>query len=439
MSLQVKQETNYAAAFREIVETANESAWLKILRENAIDGFRQLGFPTVDKEDWKYTNVAPFVKNEFEIASASENASDEKLTAFSIAEASRSVLTFVNGKISEKLTDLSAIGNGSVVLSLAEALRDERFAETVKMHFARGVDYDANGFTALNTAFWRDGAFVFVPKNTKVEAPIHLQFVSNGEQTASFPRVLIVLERGAEAVLVESYVRADETAYLTDSIVEIVLADEARLKHYRVQRESHRALHVLTTHADLGRGSFYDATNLNFGAALSRHEIGVRFNAEGAECFVDGLYMVGDVQHTDTHSIIEHTVKNCTSHQTYKGVLSGKSRAVFNGKVFVAEGASGTDGYQSNKNLLLSNDARVDTKPQLEIFNDDVKCSHGATVGQIEDEELFYLLSRGLNETLARNLLTYGFAEELISKIEIESIKKQLDEAVLNRLETKLD
>lgn len=439
-SQQIAKETAYSRAFHALNENANEAAWLKILRENAIDEFHKLDFPTVNQEAWKYTNVAAFVKNEFEVAKIGETVVEpEKLAQFAVPEAGASVLSFVNGKINREKSNLSAIENGAVVLSLSEAATDERFGEIVKTHLARGVDYEFNGFTALNTALWQDGAFVFVPQNTKIGAPIHLQFVSAGEQTASFPRVLIVLEQGAEAVLIESYVRSEETKYLTDAVVEIILADNARLKHYRVQRESHTALHVLTAHTNLERDSFYDVTNLNFGAGLSRHDIGVRFNQTGAECFVDGLYMVGETQHTDTHSVIEHLVKNCVSHQTYKGVLNGKSRAVFNGKVFVAEGASGTDGYQSNKNLLLSNDARVDTKPQLEIFNDDVKCSHGATVGQLEDEELFYLLSRGLNESLARNLLTYGFAEEIINKIEIASIKKQLDEAVLNRLETKLD
>ena len=439
MVSQVKQETNFDATFREILEKSDESAWLKILRENAIDSFRRLGFPTVEKEEWKYTNVQPFVKNEFEIARESKSVNVEKLAEFEIEEAKNSVLAFVNGKMNRELTDLSAIGNNTVVMNLCEAFGDERFAETVKTHLARGVDYDANGFTALNTALWQGGAFVFVPKNTKLETPVELRFVSTDANAASFPRVLVIVERGAEAVLIENYVRTDEAEYFTDSIVEIVLEDDARLKHYRVQRESHRALHVGTTHASLQRASFYDTTNINFGAALSRHDISLDFNQEAAECFVDGLYFVAGEQLADTHSTIEHRVPRCTSHQTYKGVLSGKSRAIFNGKVFVAEGASGTDGYQSNKNLLLSNDARVDTKPQLEIFNDDVKCSHGATVGQLEEEELFYLLSRGLSEPLARNLLTYGFAEEVINKIEIESIKRQLDAAVLNRLETKLD
>jgi Fe-S cluster assembly protein SufD len=277
-----------------------------------------------------------------------------------------------------------------------------------------------------------------VPKNTRVETPLQLLFIAAGESTAAFPRVLVVLERGAEATLVESYLRTEETKYFTNSVVEIVLADDARLTHTRVQRESHQAFHVTTTGASLRRGSFYDATSITLGARLSRHDINVKFNAEGGEAFVDGLYLVGETQHTDTHSIIDHAVPNCASHQNYKGIVDDKARAVFNGIVLVRENASGTDAQQSNKNLLLSNDARVDTKPQLEIFNDDVKCAHGATVGQLEEEELFYLLSRGLNEDLARNLLTYGFAEEVINKIKIESIKKQLDEAVLNRLHANL-
>jgi Fe-S cluster assembly protein SufD len=220
--------------------------------------------------------------------------------------------------------------------------------------------------------------------------------------------------------------------------VQIVVGDNASLTHYRVQKESAEAFHVGTTEVTVGRGSRYDATSINIGAALSRHDIEVKFTEEGGEAFVDGLYMLNGSQHSDTHSVIDHTVPNCTSHQNYKGVLNDKSRAVFNGKVFVRENAHGTDAQQSNKNLLLSNEARVDTKPQLEIFNDDVKCAHGATVGQLEEEELFYLLTRGLPENLARNLLTYGFAEEIINKIGIDSIKSDLDASVLNRLNVNL-
>lgn len=435
MALQTVKETTYGVIARGNLVKSNEPAWLKMLRENAIDQFNANGFPAIKNENWKYTNVAPFLDKEFEIAATNEVFDQETFDISS--ETANSRLVFINGRRSVELSDVSAITNGASVLTLTEAIKDARFAEIVKTHLARLVDYNANGFTALNTAMWHDGAFVFVPKNTKTEVPIELLFVQTIENSASFPRVLIFVEQAAEASVVENYFGTDATKYLTNAVVEIILADDAHLTHTRIQRESHQALHVGATKANLARNSFYDTTNIMLGAALSRHDVDVKFNGEGAEAFVDGLYLVGDTQHTDTHSIIDHAVPNCVSHQTYKGILSGKSRAVFNGKIFVREHASGTNGYQSNKNLLLSNDARVDTKPQLEIFNDDVKCSHGATVGQLEDEEVFYLLSRGLTLELARNLLTYGFAEEVINKIKIESIKKQLDTAVLNRLDAK--
>jgi len=432
----VVKETNYGAAFRTSF-AREEITWLKILRENAFEFFTGNGFPTVKNEEWKYTNVAPIGKEVFEIADGKAVDAEKINELFSKTESENRVV-FVNNKLNQELTNLSNLPEGAKILNLNEAIRDETFSSIVRNNLGKSVDTEANGFTALNTAFIEEGAFIFVPKNTKIETPIHLIFVTD-ENTASFPRVLLIAERGSEAMLIESYLRTAETKYLTDSVIEIVLEDNAKLKHLRVQRESHDAFHVGTTAVNLNRASVYDSTNITLGAKLSRHDVRVKFNAEGAECFVDGLYMVAEEQHADTHSVIDHALPNCLSHQTYKGIVDGKARAVFNGKVFVRENASGTDARQSNKNLLLSNDARVDTKPQLEIFNDDVKCAHGATVGQLEEEELFYLLSRGLNEQLARNLLTYGFAEEIINKIEIESIKKQLDESFLNRLNANLE
>ena len=218
-----------------------------------------------------------------------------------------------------------------------------------------------------------------------------------------------------------------------------LLKDGARLEHYKTQRESLEAFHIATTMADLGPNSSYDSTTITFGAQLSRHDYGVTMDHEGVECWVDGLYLVTAGQHTDTHSVIDHRKPHCTSHQLYKGILDGKSRAVFNGKVFVRHDAQKTDAMQTNKNLLLSNEARVDTKPQLEILADDVKCAHGAAVGQLDEDQLFYLETRGIHPDLARNLLTYGFAEEVIGKIKVESIRTQLDEAVLNRLNANLE
>ncbi len=440
MNSQVGKETIYKQDFQKSLKSANQPEWLKSLREKAFQFFTENGFPTVQNEEWKYTNVAPIARENFEIRVQREATGDININAFNY-EADESELTFVNGIFNEELSSIEALASCVVATSLEEAVKNEKFATVIKEKFARVAGYDSNGFTALNTAFVSHGAFIFIPQDTKIETPVHLIFSSNESEnpTVSFPRIFIFAERGSEATIIENYTRFGEAKYFTNSVVEIVLADEAKIKHFRVQRESHEAFHVGTTGVEIHRGSVYDATNITLGARLSRHDINVKFNSEGGEAFVDGLYMVGGDQHADTHSVIDHRLPNCVSHQTYKGIVDGKARAVFNGKVFVRENASGTDANQSNKNLLLSNDARVDTKPQLEIFNDDVKCAHGATVGQLEEEELFYLLSRGLNKSLARNLLTYGFAEEVISKIKVESIKKQLDEAVLNRLNANLE
>lgn len=369
-------ETQFTEQFRNLLKSESNDD-LQRLREEAFAAFSLMGFPTVKNEDWKYTNVAPLLNRQWSATSGNDDAAV-----------------------------------------------DQRFDQLKAFNFRR------NGFTALNLAF-ADLKVVHIAKETSLAEPIELMFVAD-ENTAIFPHVLVIAEAGSKATIVESYDSPGKS--FTNSAIQVIVGDNANITHYRVQRDGIDAYNVGTTEVSLGRCSRYDSTNINLGSALSRHDIDLKFTAEGGEAFVDGLYMLNGSQHHDTHSIIDHQVPTCTSHQTYKGVLNDTSRGVFNGKVFVRENAHGTDAQQSNKNLLLSDNARVDTKPQLEIFNDDVKCAHGATVGQLEEEELFYLLTRGLPMTLAKNLLTYGFAEEVINKIGIESIKSELDAAVLNRL-----
>lgn len=379
MSTELAKETNFGGAFRELI--ANEqNAQLRELREKAYASFAENGFPTPRNEDWKYTNVAAVVGGPWAVDSSERGKSD------------------------------------------------------IPVELLSKFDFQRNGFAALNLAF-ADVKVLRIGKDTSVDEPIMLE-LDGEEGKAVFPHTVVIAEAGSKATIVESY--ASRGASFTDAAVQIFVEDNASLTHYRVQKDAPDAFNYGVTEVSVGRGASYNSTNINLGGALSRHDIEVKFTAEGGEAWVDGLYMLNGAQHHDTHSIIDHQVANCLSHQTYKGVLNDKSRAVFNGKVFVRENARGTDAQQQNKNLLLSDDARVDTKPQLEIFNDDVKCSHGATVGQLEEEELFYLLTRGLPEALARNLLTYGFAEEVINKIEIARIKNELDAAVLNRLEAKL-
>jgi len=378
--MKASTETVFSKEFTALIRNSRENDEIKNIRERGFAFFQANGFPTPRHEDWKYTNVASVAGDQWSVVTpaASADFPVELLSKF---------------------------------------------------------NYERNGFAALNLAF-ADVKVLRIGKDTAVDEPIILE-LDGGEGKAVFPHIIVVAEAGSKATIVETYEASG--AGFTNAAIQIFVEDNASLTHYRVQKESPEAFHYGVTEVSVGRGASYDSTNINLGGGLSRHDIDVKFTAEGGEAWVDGLYMLNGAQHHDTHSTIDHQVPNCVSHQTYKGVLNDKSRAVFNGKVFVRENARGTDAQQQNKNLLLSNDARVDTKPQLEIFNDDVKCSHGATVGQLEEEELFYLLTRGLPETLARNLLTYGFVEQIINKIEIDAIKSDLDQAVLNRLSVKLE
>ncbi len=428
MSTQVEKVTEFSDFFGKSVGSSNQPGWLIELRKEAFGYFTENGFPTSRDEAWKYTDVKAIASGEWTLGIGTNDAGS---TPPELGGKYRIVL--VDGVVVDELSDTKSLPDGIRLLSLADAYDDETF----KNHFSKCVDYKFNSFTALNTAFSENGVFIHVSKNVQIEEPIHVISVGKNA-TANFPRILYVGETGSEAEIVENYTREADSVYFTNSVTEVYLKANARLRHTRVQRESHQAFHIGNSKAVLERDAVYDTTNINLGGKLARHDANLNFTGEGGEAWVDGLYLVEDGQHMDTHSLIDHTVKNCVSHQNYKGILDGKSRAVFNGIVYVHANASGTDAEQSNKNLLLSNDSRVDTKPQLEIYNDDVKCAHGATVGQLEEEELFYLLSRGLSQDLARNLLTYGFAEEIINKITIPGIKEQLDEAVLSRLQARL-
>ncbi|MBV8855345.1 MAG: Fe-S cluster assembly protein SufD [Acidobacteria bacterium] len=440
MSQAVKEKSIYADAFREFAAArAGEPAWVERLREGAFERFEELGFPTTDEEDWKYTNVAPIARKAF-MPAAPDQVEVVGVETFVSAEARRSRLVFVNGVYSPEHSAREAIPSKVLVEELGAALTGEH-GEVLWNHLGRLSGEGDDAFDALNTAFLGSGALIRVPAGVVVEAPVQLLFLTAPGETesATFPRVLVVAERDSRLDLIETYAAVDDSEYFTDAVVEVFVGEGAGVTHYKVQDEAGGAYHVASTRAEVSKDAVYDLTTVTLGARLSRHDIEVVLTSPGASCHVDGLYLVGDGQHTDTHSLIDHREPNGASRQNYKGILDGKSRAVFNGRVYVHAGAHGTDAQQSNKNLLLSTDARVDTKPQLEIYNDDVKCAHGATVGQLEEEELFYLLSRGLHRDLARNLLTYGFAEEIVKKIKFDSIRAQLDEAILNRLHARLE
>jgi Fe-S cluster assembly protein SufD len=434
-----RTQNNYQTAFQTTREFSPTVPWLELVRSSAMDRFEQLGFPTVHEEDWKYTNLAPLTKQSFVPATLPGRLEIDP-ARFVYPETSTAHLVVVNGFLSEELSVKTGLEN-VVAVDLLSAVGDARYNKIARAYLARNAGYHDSGLPALNTAFLQSGLFLWIPKNVKVETPIQVTFLTDPEEsnTANFPRLLVVAEENSSATLIEAFISTREQQYFTNAVAEIVLKEGARLEHYRMQRESNQAFHVSLTSASLGRSSSYDTTSINVGGKLSRHDVSVVLDHEGAECWVDGLYLVGSDQHADTHSVIDHQQPHCNSHQLYKGILHGNARAVFNGKIFVREGAQKTDAMQTNKNLLLSPQARVDTKPQLEIYADDVKCAHGAAVGQIDQEELFYLEARGINPELGRNLLTYGFAEEVIGKIKIDSIRSQLDQLVLRQLNTQLE
>lgn len=415
-------------------------AWLVNLREKAGERFEALEFPTTRHEEWKYTNVAPILKTQFQqlFELKAEGLSAETLAPFTYEETRQSQLVFVNGLYAPQLSDLSALPAGVTVSNLANIPSDA--AKTLHDHLATQANHHDETFTALNTANLADGAFVYLPKGQALETPIHLLFLTTAEAaTLAHPRVLIVAGQGSIATIVESYAALNDGVYFNNAVTEVIAQQDAVITHYRLQQESEQAFHIATTQVFQERGSNYTSYAIALGGQIARHDLNVKLGDQHTETTIDGLYVVTGKQHCDNHTTMDHAHPHCASHQVYKGILNDQARAVFNGKVFVREGALLTDAQQLNKNLLLSADAHVDTKPQLEIFADDVKCSHGATVGQLEDEELFYLAARGIAPERARALLTYGFAEDIISKIKLASVHAALDKAVLQKLHQSLE
>ena len=408
--------------------------WLYTLRKCAIERFEALGFPTRKNEDWHFTSVAPIVEAAYPPRSApGGDVKAADLTPFTFGATDWPTIVFVNGVFAPALSSLEALPEGVQVYDMATAFRTSD--PLVERHLSRFAAYELNTFTALNSAFVNDGAVVRIAKEFEVDRPIHILFVSDAiaAKTQSNPRTLIVAERNSKATVIESYVATGEASYFTNAVTEVLLEDGANLSHLKIQRESPRAFHVGTIEAEQKRDSHYQSFSFSTGAALSRTNIYTTLDGEGAGATLNGLYMLDGEQHCDHQTKIEHAQPNCFSRELYKGVLDGASHGVFNGKVYVDPIAQKTDGKQTNKVLLLSERAQVDTKPQLEIFADDVKCTHGATVGRVDETALFYMKSRGINKELARRLLTYAFAAEVLETIEVEAVRQDLERATLHR------
>ena len=415
---------------------ADEPGWLADARARAMARFEAVGFPSTRSEDWRYTSVAPIAEADFRLLrAAGGEVTAEQLAPFTFGHPEWPTLVFVNGRCAPELSSLGALGAGVRVLSLAQALRDEPALLERYLTRLAGTEQPAQAFTALNTALMQDGAVVHVARDARADVPIHLVFASDAyaARGAAHLRNLIVAERHSQATVIESYVSIGEAPYFTNVVTEVEVEAGATLRHYKVQRESPRAYHVGTVEARQERDSHYVSFSFAAGAALSRTNVFTVLAGAGCGATLNGLYMVDGEQHVDHQTRIEHAQPNCFSREVYKGVLDGSSRAVFNGKVYVHPIAQKTDGKQSNNNLLLSERAHVDTKPQLEIFADDVKCTHGATVGRIDETALFYMKSRGVSRETARRLLTYAFAADVLETIEVEAVRDGLERLALER------
>jgi len=423
----------YVAAFEELSSAASVPAGAQSVRRAAFERFATLGFPTTKNEDWHFTSVAPIAEQEFTLLTApSGDVKRADLERFMFGTSDWYTMVFVNGRFAPELSAIAKLPAGVKIRDLASAWSTS--PDSVD-RIGRVTSYDNNAFTALNTAFMYDGAVVEIAKDADVERPIHLLYVTDATaaKTMMHPRNVVVVGRNARATLIESYVSTSDAMYLVNAVTEVSVADGATLRHYKMQREGRRAFHVGTIEAHQARDSHYVSFSLAIGAELSRTNIYTTLDGEGAGATLNGLYMVDGEQTCDHQTQIIHAQPNCFSRELYKGVLDDRSHGVFNGKVYVHPIAQKTDGKQTNNTLLLSDTAHVDTKPQLEIFADDVKCTHGATVGQIDQTALFYLKSRGIDRALARRLLTYAFAADVLETIEVDAVREGLEEMTLER------
>jgi Fe-S cluster assembly protein SufD len=410
-------------------------SWLAPLRRRAINRFAERGFPTTRDEDWRYTNLSSLAATPFRPAAPSPNGVPAgALDGLALAGAEWPRLVFVDGCYSPKLSMARPLSGGGRAGSLAEAMITDK--EVVELHLGRHADWEGNVFAALSTAFVQDGAFVHLPAEARAETPMELLFLATTPGVVAQPRTLIVAGLHSRLTVVERYVGLTDEAYFTNAVTEVVAGPGAALDHYVIQEQGPEAFHMATLHAALERDSAFDTCGFTFGSRLARTTLTLEFGGQGARGSVNGLYVVGGRQHVDHHITVDHAVPRCASRQLFKGVLDGTSRAVFNGRILVRPDAQKTDANQTNKHLLLSDSVEVDSKPQLEIFADDVKCTHGAAEGQLAPAALFYLKSRGIGEETARALLTYGFAREILERVAVEPLQAYLDRLLMTRLRT---
>lgn len=434
---QIKSKDWYIKNFEKFEASLNgemESDIHKI-RKDAIRVFDEIDFPTTKNEEWKYTNIAPILNYNFAPAESKAKLSTKDVSKFLIHGLKARLLVLVNGRFSEKhsssFLDLEKLG---VIIGGLES-RAKNSPELINKFFAKYAKLN-NGFTALNTAFARDGAFVYIPDEVTVIDPIHIINISgNGEENIlSQPRNLIIAGKNSKVTIIESYNSITDKANFTNVVTEVIAGENSNIEMYKIQDENTSSFQISLTQVEQKKHSVFTVYTVTTGGAIVRNDVNSVLDDEGCETHLYGLYLTDGSQHVDNHTLMDHASPHCLSNELYKGVLNGKSRAVFNGKVFVRPDAQKTNAYQSNKNILLSPDATVDTKPQLEIYADDVKCSHGATVGQLDEESLFYLRSRGISKDMARSILIRAFANDIFDEMKNDELHEHLNNMVFEKL-----
>jgi Fe-S cluster assembly protein SufD len=433
---QVAQVESYLAAFTELArETAGAPAWLRDLREVAFASFSSVGFPTIRDEDWRFTSLAPLTRTSFRLARASANQfTVSDLVQWRMEDAAAR-LVFVDGCFEPGLSNWGALPRGATVNGLAKEIAAQ--PDALAKQFGRYLNIERDPFAALNTAFAEDGAYIHVRRGVALEQPIHLLFVttSGSSPAMTHPRNLVVVEDEGQATIIEDYVsHGDATPAFSNAVTELVAGESANVQHIMIEREHLQTFNFSTLRIEQARSANVASHSLLLGGALVRNNVHPVLRGEGGECLINGLFIGGGRQHLDNYMLVEHASPHCASRQFYNGILDQQAHGVFHGRIVVHKDAQKTDAKQTNRNLLLNDDAQIDTKPQLEIYADDVKCTHGATIGQIEENALFYLRSRGIGEMEARRLLLEAFAGECLDRMKPGAARDYTESVVLERL-----
>lgn len=426
----------YVEHFESLAGPPKGAEWTEPMRKRALARFSELGFPTPKEEEWRQTNVAAMRKHPFRPAAGVDPfaAGLSEMRGLLFGEEAAAELVFLNGRFAKNLSRVGSLPAGVVVTNLAEATIRHR--DVVEDHLGRYADYETASFAALNTAFLSEGAFIRLPENVRLEKPIHVLHLAVAEEEPFMvhPRTLLLAGAGAEGTVIETYAGPDGATYFTNAVTEAAVGENASIGYDRVQREGEGAYHIGTLQVSQGRSSRFRSLNLSFGGRIARTETNALLDGEGIETVLDGLYLGRGEQLIDNHTSIDHARPHGESHELYKGILTDKARGVFRGKITVRQDAQKTDAKQTNQALLLSEEATIHSKPQLEIHADDVKCTHGATVGQLDPEAIFYLRSRGIEEEAARTMLIFAFASDLVGRVDFIPLRDRLEDLLVTRL-----